>query len=205
MSSPDPFAPIDLFAFPLFSTVLGGWEQHKQGLVDLIQAQKAQHPGVRRSNRGAWHAGDEFLAVRDDHLAFVLQNATTYARRALAPYYHDWTRSELRLGTYWANVLGKGGWNAPHHHHPQHWSGCYYVHAGKMGTGAEDPSGMIEFLNPSPMASHWGSGSFAYAPRDGVMLLFPSCLVHLVHPYDGDDHDGERISIAFNFNVFPKR
>jgi uncharacterized protein (TIGR02466 family) len=202
VSSSDPFAPTPLFAFPLFSSVVAGHEAHKEALAAEILELKSRSPGTQRSNRQGWHSGPEFLNSRSEAIAFVLKSVSTFARRALAPYYHDWTRSELKLGHYWANVLGKGGWNSPHHHHPQHWSGVYYVSVGPVGTTAEDPSGMIEFLNPSPVQSHWGAGSFAYGPRDGLTLLFPSSLVHLVHPHSGDH---ERISIAYNFNVIPKK
>jgi hypothetical protein len=35
-------------------------------------------------------------------------------------------------------------------------------------------------------------------PEPGLMLIFPSWNVHMVHPFHGD---GERISIAFNILV----
>jgi uncharacterized protein (TIGR02466 family) len=197
----DPFAPIALFSYPLFATMVGGHEQHRQGLIDEIQALKRKHPGVRRSNRDAWHSGDEFVASRNEHVGWMLKQVMTYSRHALAPLYDGWAKSELKLGHYWANVLGEGGWNAPHHHHPQHWSAVYYVSVGETGTTAEDPHGMIEFLNPSVVQSAWGGGSYAHAPKDGNLLLWPSSLVHLVHPHRGE---GDRISIALNMNVVPK-
>jgi uncharacterized protein (TIGR02466 family) len=198
----DVFEPIDLFAFPLFSAMIAGWESHQEALVDEILEHRAKDRGVVRSNRDGWHSGDAFTERPSEHLRWVLSNVTRYAHRALAPFYDDWATSELRLGHFWANVLTKGGWNAPHHHYPQHWSGTYYVRVGsRAGREPGDIAGMIEFLNPFPIQSHWGGGSFAYAPRDGLQLLFPAPLVHLVHPHQDDF---ERISIAYNFNVVPK-
>lgn len=202
MSSPDPFTPLPLFAYPLYSTVLADQGQHKDGLLKEILALQQSHPGVRRSNRDAWHSGEEFLALRSPSVGWVLQNAVKFARLALARTHQDWATSELKLGHYWANVLGPGGWNAPHHHVPTHWSGVYYVSVGHVGAGADDLSGHIEFLNPSPWQSHVGkAGNFAYGPRDGLMLLFPASLVHFVHPHSGEDN---RVSIAYNFSVVPK-
>ena len=201
--SSDPFTPMPLFSFPLFSTIVGGNAQHKAPLIKEILDLKKKHPGMRRSNRNGWHSGEEFVASRSEHVAFVLQNVTSYAKQALARYYQDWATSELRLGHYWANVLGPGGFNAPHHHHPTHWSGSYYVSVPQLGNGKDDLSGMIEFLNPTPWNTLGGTaGNFGYGPKEGLMLLFPASLVHFVHPHSSDE---PRISIAFNFNVVPKR
>lgn len=198
----DPFSPAPLFPIPLFSSLIGGFDTHRPALIDEIVALKRRYPGVRRSNReDAWHSGAEFRASRSPAVVFVLRGVTAFARRCLAPYFGDWRTAELRLGHYWANVLGPGGFNAPHHHFPQHWSGVFYVSVGTPGTGPDDPSGLIEFVNPDPSQGAWGVGNSAHVPRDGMVLLFPSALAHYVHPTHGAD---SRISIAFNLNVVPR-
>lgn len=196
----DPFAPIPLFSFPLYSAILADHEEHKAGLIKEVLDHRAVDPGIRRSNRDGWHSGDAFLASRNDDLAWVLHNVTVFAKKALARHHQNWARTDLRLGSYWANVLDAHGWNAPHHHLPQHWSGVYYVQVPEVGTVAEDLRGRIEFLNPNVNQATFGSGSFAYAPREGLTLLFPSSLVHFVHPHTSGE---PRITIAYNFNVVP--
>lgn len=196
----DPFQPLPLFSFPLFSSILADFDQHRAPLAQLITAHRANHVGLRRSNRDGWHSGEEFLQVRDEHLAWVLHNVLVFGKHALGRFYGNWARHELRLGSWWANVLDPGGWNAPHHHLPQHWSGVYYVRVPDVGTTPDDLHGRIEFLNPNVTQSAYGGGNFAYAPKDGLTLLFPSSLVHLVHPHGGTE---PRISIAYNFNVVP--
>jgi uncharacterized protein (TIGR02466 family) len=203
MAAPDPFTPTPLFAFPLFSSAPGGFDAHREGLIREILEHKQRYPGVVRSNRKAWHSGEELLDQVGPHLTWLIAAAMTYGRRALGQYYQDWTTHELHLGSIWANVTGPGGWNAPHHHFPAHWSGVFYIAARGLGSGAtDDLAGTIEFLNPTPWQAVWGrSGNFAYVPQEGVILLFPSSLVHFVHPHAGDE---DRISVAFNFNVTPK-
>lgn len=199
----DPLEPTQLFSFPLFSSGLAGFEAHNGPLLAEILAHRAAHPGIVRSNRNAWHSGDDLLALKSEHLGWVLQKVTRFARLALARYYQGWASQELTLGSCWANVLGSGGWNAPHHHFPCHWSGVYYVSVGRVGTGREDPSGLIEFLNPTPWLALFGqSGNAVYAPKNGLMFLFPSSLYHFVHPHFSDEL---RVSIAYNFNVVAKR
>lgn len=202
MSAPDPLAPTPLFAFPLYSSVLAGFDEHQAPLLAEVLAHRDADPGVVRSNRNAWHSGDAFLAQRSAHLAWVIQKVTRFAHLALATRYANWSRSELQFASCWANVLGPGGWNAPHHHFPCHWSGVFYVDVGDAGAIPGDPSGMIEFLNPTPWMAHVGStGNHVYAPKPGLMLLFPSSLQHFVHPHAGER---PRVSIAYNFNVVPK-
>ncbi len=199
----DPFAPTQLFAFPLFTSVLAGFEEHREPLMDEILAMREEHPGVQRSNRNAWHSGDEFLARPNPHVAWVLNKAIRFGQLTLGRYYRNWATSELVLASCWANVLGAGGWNAPHHHSPCAWSGVYYVSVGTIGQTREDPGGMIEFVNPSPGLSLVGqSGNSAHAPKDGLTFLFPANLQHFVHPRFTDEL---RVSIAYNFNVTPKR
>ncbi|MBA2319831.1 MAG: hypothetical protein H0V89_01640 [Deltaproteobacteria bacterium] len=200
--SSDPFAPTPLFAFPLFSSLVNAADQHKGPLVSEILALKAQIPGVKRSNRNAWHSGDEFVARHSNHVDWVLGNGLTFAKKALGRYYGDWAALDLKIGHFWANVVGKEGWNAPHHHFPTHWSMVYYIQVGKVGTSSEDMNGMIEFLNPTPWQAVWNrSGNFAMAPKDGLFILFPASLLHFVYPYTGDE---PRVSMAWNFNVVPK-
>ncbi len=62
-------------------------------------------------------------------------------------------------------------------------------------------SGLLEFLDPRPLVEmvlapgHPFGRPLRIQPEAGLMVVFPSWLYHLVHPYTGD---GARISIAFN-------
>jgi uncharacterized protein (TIGR02466 family) len=198
----DPFTPRELFSWPLYTSVITGHEQHRDGLLAVIYEHRSKHPGVRRSNRNAWHSGDELYAVRDPHVDWLLAKVTAFARRALAPLHGDWATSELTLTSYWANVLGPGGWNAPHHHYPTHWSGVYYVSVPGIGSGVEDMSGLVEFINPMPWSATFGrTGNFATGPKPGMLFLWPAPLLHFVHPHAGPE---DRVSIAYNLTVTPK-
>lgn len=200
--STDPFAPHTLFGFPIFITLLAGHEAHRDPLRGHILGLKQRYPGVVRSNRHAWHSGPEWAQNPSEHVAWLIEKVTKFGHRALGRYHDDWSRSELKLAGCWANVLGHGGWNAPHHHAPTHWSGVYYVSVGTLPTETGDYSGMIEFLNPNPALALLGqSGNYVHPPKDGLLIIFPASVTHFVHPRFADD---ERISIAFNFSVVPR-
>lgn len=202
MTPADPFAPGALFSFPLFASVISGFEEHRDPLRQHVLGLRERFPGVVRSNRDAWHSGPEFLSHRTEHVAWLLQKVTSFATRALGRYYDGWSKSDLVLAGCWANVLERRGWNAPHHHFPTHWSGVYYVSTGPRPTIEGDRGGMLELVNPNPALAMIGlSGNYLHAPKDGLMLLFPATIHHFVHPHDSDE---PRISIAYNFNVTPK-
>jgi len=202
MTGGDSFPPTQLFAFPLYSSVIAGFEERRGALTQEILAMRDAHAGVVRSNRNAWHSGEEFLQHRSENVAWVLQKILKFSRFVLGRYYDNWQTSELDLGGCWANVLDAGGWNAPHHHFPCHWSGVFYVSTGPVGEKQGDPAGMIEFLNPTPWLSAAGQpGNFLHAPKNGLMLIFPASIYHFVHPHSNAE---PRVSIAYNFNVIRK-
>jgi uncharacterized protein (TIGR02466 family) len=86
------------------------------------------------------------------------------------------------------------------------WSGVYYVDAGDPPNADRPKSGAIEFLDPRAGAEMMAAPGLpfgetkSFIPETGQMIVFPSWLKHMVHPYWGDN---DRISIAFNIRVRP--
>jgi len=193
---PDPFAARPLFAIPLFASRIDGAEDHNGPLAEEILRQRALDPtGEARSVHHGWHSGDAFRQSRHPSLGWVMQRCLGFAEKALAPRYGDWRDHQLRLRSFWANVLEGGGFHAPHHHHPRHWSGVYYV---TVGEPVEDElAGCIEFLDPNPTVPG-AEPRHRHRPEAGQVLLFPASLMHLVYPVpDGTT----RITVAFNVDV----
>jgi uncharacterized protein (TIGR02466 family) len=113
----------------------------------------------------------------------------------------------------WANVSTRGAANAAHAHPGALWSAVYYVDDG----GADaDPGagGELVLVDPryplvqqaAPDLLILGSGGAPMRaeqpirPRAGMVVLFPSWLMHFVRPYRGE---GTRISVALNLSVLP--
>lgn len=103
--------------------------------------------------------------------------------------------SPPRTAHAWAVVYQPGGSHEIHGHHDSAWSGVYYVNADP------DPAagGTIDLFDPraTMLARHAGAGSASVRihPYPGLMLVFPSWLLHSVAPVTGDQL---RICIAFN-------
>jgi len=102
----------------------------------------------------------------------------------------------------WININGKGHYNTLHNH-----PGC--IMSGIFWVKAPENCGKLGFQNPHSFAEsrliesadvdvkkrlnyHY---AFEFAPQEGILVMFPSHLMHLVEPNESDE---DRISIAFN-------
>lgn len=173
----------------------------------LVTAAETADRGISRSNVGGWHSPPDFFG-RDEAcikalLARIERVMIELMRSVLSP------SAEPRAFRFqiegWANLLRPGGYHMLHNHPNAHWSGVYYVGDNPPVAG-RPMSGKLEFVDPRPAASmlHLDEvsiyGRQLFDPRAGVMVVFPSWLQHLVHPYFGD---GERITVSFNVVVTP--
>lgn len=192
------------FATPI---VIHHWpdsEPINAGLRAYVLELESKGQGEKRSNVGGWHSADGLVhadvpAMRTLRERIqVMTNTLTMAMRR--------NRPPPNVGFYingWANIVRNGHYHAVHNHPGCLWSGVYYASVGKPAN--DDPAnGRLELLDPrlaTNMADINGVLSeprVLVTPRPGTMVMFPSWINHLVHPFFGE---GERISIAFNIRT----
>jgi uncharacterized protein (TIGR02466 family) len=199
-----------LFATPVAAMELPDARARNAELVASILAKRAEAPSVRASNAGGWHSDREIANWGGPRIGEILDFARELANRMTV----DRDGTQLRPAwkpTIWANVNGPGDANMCHYHPGAFWSGTYYVDDG--GCAADESlGGEFEMLDPrgpgpamyAPMLKFPGEdgasvgGAEMIRPRPGLMLLFPSWLLHQVRPYRGA---ALRISIAFNLGL----
>lgn len=197
------------FAIPVFAKLLENAAHHQTPLIQLMNDRRAQSPGIAKSNLNGWHSETNFHLINHAAIHWLNQEIGSMAEDCIATLHPELKNFSIVMETCWANILGHGGWNAPHNHYPAQWSGVYYVDAEKQSqadtkktnqkikTAVKD--GKIDFLNPIPIAAGFGlPSSVSYTPKNGQMLIFPAMLQHMVHPHFKDT---ERYSIAFNLNI----
>ena len=154
-----------------------------KGISEWILNYKKSTKGRDISNRGGWQqevdAREEILKPLNDAIHETLKSV-----RIKGP-------KEFTI-SMWINVNNKGDWNMYHDHLGVDLSGVYYVKVPK-------DSGDITFKDPRT-----GSESdhivglpthMPLVPQEGVLLMFPAFLEHMVTPSKSDE---ERISIAYN-------
>ncbi|MDH4107213.1 MAG: 2OG-Fe(II) oxygenase family protein [Gammaproteobacteria bacterium] len=196
-----------LFGTPFMSWQWPDSDELNRELTGLILEREASDPQGRgiRSNAGGWQSRGNLItwsepciqALKERYEAMVFNLLGQIVRK-------DGSERRFQLLTdAWANVCRRGDYNVVHTHPNAMWSLVYYVSAGEP-----DPSvrygGALELLDPRESANYIQVQHTILDARSfienipGRMILFPSWVKHMVHPFVGD---GVRISIAANVNV----
>ena len=182
-------------------------ESHNAELQALVMGKEADDlkNGVTRSNAGGWQSGGNLITWKERCIETFRQRIEKLVTTLLQELIRDEgsDRSFRLFIDSWANVNRRGDYNIVHTHPNCMFSGVYYVTPGNP-----DPEvphgGLLELLDPREAANYIQVANTVldarhfYENKPGRMLLWPSWVKHMVHPYVGE---GERISIAFNVNV----
>lgn len=196
----------------LFGTLLvvHDWpdsEQLNLALADsLLSKEKApDYNGAKRSNAGGWQSSGNLVLWPEPAVKTLKHRIESLAANLTDQIIRDTgnPRSFRYVIDAWGNINRTGDYNIVHNHPNCMWSGCYYITKGDP-----DPSipqnGMLEMFDPRDAANYIQLNRTILDAKQfienvpGRMLIWPSWLKHMVHPFTGD---AERISIAFNVNV----
>jgi uncharacterized protein (TIGR02466 family) len=117
----------------------------------------------------------------------------------------DPAQVEVEIRDGWYHITNGGGYHDAHGHGGCSWCGIYYLQIGDAGQRDEGsaPNGGSRFYSPlwrggghSDFGNEYLGRCFIDPPiQDGLLLLFPSYLLHAGLPYQGSK---DRIVIAFN-------
>lgn len=197
-----------LFGTPLFQSRLEIPKTNtKLKEIFLAEEQKgsSQNP---RSNAGGWQS--DLLENRQESCFKSLYLHSNNCLQRIVNHQGEWGRAS------WANVNRKGDYNLPHNHPNADWSSVYYVDAGdKCDKSSSDRaiagSGDLMFIDPrgsivdmgraNPKGKTlydkmFGTSTTVLTPFTGLIVFFPSWLMHQVLKYDGET---PRISVATNY------
>ena len=200
------------FATPILVSRLPEADSLNASLKSVIDAQRANSDGIRRSNIHGWHSDTEMLrwggeAAKTLGLA-ALQVCGRYTSDVAMK--GDTPRFEMGL-EMWANVSPAGASNQLHAHPGALWSAVYYV-----DDGGDNNDGLLVLLDPRyPTSRAYApdlrfaddegnreEDQFRIAPEPGKLVVFPSFVMHSVRPHNGPR---DRISIALNILAIPTR
>lgn len=180
-------------------SMLPEFERINERLLKEIADHKAEVPATDKfSNPGCWRGYREYQDwqyIRD----FVIHKLKLVHKHYIgigapcAPLEdmpHDQFDFEL-----WTNVNDPGSSNIIHTHSKWHWSGVYYVQGldtGKIGFYS------TPYLNQQIVKGLPFGQSFTVEPVDGLLLLFPSYLLHEVLI---NSSLKQRINLVFNIKI----
>ena len=197
----DTLFPVPLYRFRVEQQGLN------EALAEEIARRRKSEQGRENRNRLGWQSEQDFFQRKEPAhvaLARIFAQVTNQAIKSLDQD-ADFNSFDVLLNG-WLNVNPPGGYNSPHQHSEAHLSGVYYVDVPKARSEA---GGAIEFLSPHPVRllstiirSQLFSDRVRVQPTAGDLILFPSQLVHWVHP---NDSGKPRVTVAFNVAIKPKR
>tara|TARA_B100000519_G_C14031665_1_gene338350 strand:- start:43 stop:672 length:630 start_codon:yes stop_codon:yes gene_type:complete len=141
----------------------------------------------------------DFKFLTRDHLP-VIKNLNSWIYSCLKQTINTLQKEdvhyEVTIRESWYHITKTNGVHEPHIHPGCSWCGLYYVQSGDEGSG--------QTIFDSPLKSTYiDRGNFwlgndsgmAIDPRDGLLVLFPSYLMHYQSLYKGSQ---DRIVIGFN-------
>ncbi len=197
-----------LFSAPVFQSLLKDHAQLNEALTAVILARREQMPGEKMSNAGGWQSPKNLQDWGEPCIRQLLGGIDLVVFLMMSELLGEETAKTMEKWhvAAWANVNERGDYNMIHNHSGGVWSGVYYVSAGTA-----DPdhpfSGVLTFrsptmsalvldnLNPPEQLRKIFRSEHSVVPQDGLIVLFPSWLDHLVHPYFGET---PRISVSWD-------
>ena len=208
---------VKLWSTMLFSSHWPGMEMHADALKSHIRAQQqkqkeniASRIAVEsKSSNGILESDFDFF--RDSHpsvqalLSFI--NSVLATAVSIA---NELPNSEpellIDIVDSWYHVTNDGGFHDAHFHHGCSWCGIFYLQVGETGRlGKAAPNGGSRFYCPLGLGGSYRDEGNRYLHasvdpkiQDGLLLLFPSYLMHSGLPYRGAI---DRMVIAFNARV----
>jgi uncharacterized protein (TIGR02466 family) len=217
MKSPAQISDIDVrayFATPVVFAELENPEQLNLELRDTILSRRSEKTTVSNPAQNYWQSDWDFVSWGGEASRRLLETFAAIGNN-MTQIRPDDSGSQTREIPWSLNaraVVNSSGENDLLHAHPNcFWSGVYYVDDGGI---ADDPSlaGELELFDPRGSApvmynstyrmnvpdGESAGGFHRIRPQNGLMIVFPSWLLHGVSLYRGT---GTRISIAINLFI----
>ena len=194
------------------------WHLHNQEsdrILNFLRNQKANQEsriasGVAvgaKSSHGLYEGNFDLFLETDESL----QGLVSFIRTTLASVVSIVNDNEappssvsIRFVDSWYHITNDSGFHDAHFHHGCSWRGIYYVKLGASGVrdGASAPNGGSRFYSPIGLGggyrdfgNKYQSATIDVPLTEGMLLLFPSYLMHSGLPYRGEE---DRVVIAFN-------
>jgi hypothetical protein len=186
---------------------------------DRAAAKSAIASGVASSAKSAHGLYEsDFNLLRADHagirrLAAWVEQTVRQAVAVANGNRVNPDRVRVEIPESWSHITNDGGFHDAHYHGNCSWCGIYYVRAGDAGHApagaAGGPAagaagnGVSRFYSPIGTGgllkdfgnAYLSSNRVDITPVEGMLLLFPSFLLHSGLPYSGRE---DRVLIAFN-------
>ncbi len=196
-----------MFGTPFVSIDWPDTDDMNEAVFELVMAEEKAdvHGRGIRSNAGGWQSRGNLLMRPEPAIVQLKEMMETAVFELLGALVRkdSGERSFTLLFDSWANVCRNGNYNVVHSHPNAMWSIVYYVTSGQPDESIPY-SGKLELLDPREATTYIQVANtildarMFIENRPGRMVIFPSWMKHMVHPFIGS---GTRVSVACNVNV----
>ena len=192
----------ELFPDPIFHCKLENYKQINKELLNyILELQKKDKKGQKKSNAGGWHSHNFDLTNDNTAKKFAKIFEKFYKKVIISEMGWKYNSDKVKIEGMWSIINKKGSFNIQHNHPNAYLSSAYYVRH-------PEKSGSIKFFDPReqksiryPKIKKYGELSAAtveIAPKEGDLLIFPSYLYHAVTENLSEQ---DRIIISFNVDI----
>lgn len=195
------------------------WPEHDAVAPGIISAlyrmRDAQQTNIEsgiapsaKSAKGLFESDFDLLAKDHEGLSKLRGFITTSVQQAVVHANQTTAESStvaVEICDSWYHITNGGGFHDSHYHSHCSWCGIYYLQIGDSGSrsAGSAPNGGNRFYSPlssggryEDYGNRYLGGTYLDPPiSDGMLLLFPSYLMHSGLPYNGEQ---DRIVISVN-------
>lgn len=212
---------LQLWPSMLFFQRWPSYSEYQGLLIQSIQELKAKQNLPIESrvalgakpNQGLYESHFDLFSLEIPGLSKLVQFIENSLKQAVCVAHSNAFRTEsiqIRFIDSWYHVTTDGGYHDAHCHNGCSWCGIFYLDLGDYSLGgASAPNGGSRFYSPIGQGGAYRDTGNRYLHpffdpplENGLLILFPSHLLHSGLPYQGKR---ERIVLAFNAQVFEIR
>ena len=177
-------------------------DEAKLGVLDYLNdiIISEQYISPRAKGKGLKETGFNLFDTEDQWITQIRKFCTKGVKTAVC--HKNKIKAEevhVKMLDSWAHITNNGGFHDAHNHPNCSWCGIYCVVAGE--SLSDTLNGINRFYSPLnsmtlDVGSHYlATNSNDWEPKDGVLIVFPSYLMHSALPYTGET---DRVVISFN-------
>ena len=182
---------------PFYTSIYIDKLENNFNLYNNIKDVEKTQASASKSNCGGWQS----QSCIPSSYPFMNTLLDEVSCRMKVLYKDIGIKRDPACANYWFNVNRKYNYNNTHSHPQSVFSAVFYVKvpsdSGKLYFERSDRMEdwfQVDTINERNYSNYW------IEPSDNLLVIFPSYLEHYVTQNLTEEQDGERISIAFNFN-----
>lgn len=189
---PIPVWPINFYYFQ--------WQDHERHCAELkqvcddLESQRQVSNVAPNAKHGLYESSFDFCEQDNDAVrefgSFVKQSMFQSASHACRGQWPAGSNVVVELHESWCHITRDGGYHDGHIHANSSWSSIYYLDVGDMDI--ESKNGVNRFYRPfdtsyTDAGQAWmtSNNTIDINPRAGMLLTFPSWILHSGLPYRG--------------------